>query len=115
MIYTSYYSNPSIRKIPDSLKLNIALYRPRWLSTSIRNVPALYPPEHLLRAIKSGAINWEQYKDTYYREVLNTLDPRQVYDSLKGKTLLCYCKGVCHRNIVAEWLESNGCGEVKEL
>ena len=43
----------------------------------------------------------------YYETVLSQLDPKQVYDELEGRILLCFENPdeFCHRHIVAEWLE----------
>ena len=63
---------------------------------------------------------WEQLKDSmnfyesviyymekYYETVLSQLEPKEVFDELDGKVLLCYeeSKEFCHRHIVATWLE----------
>ena len=47
------------------------------------------------------------YINKYYETVLSKLDPKEVYDALDGRILLCFedSDGFCHRHIVAEWLE----------
>lgn len=47
------------------------------------------------------------YMNKYYETVLSQLDPKQVYDELEGRILLCFENSdeFCHRHIVAEWLE----------
>ena len=47
------------------------------------------------------------YMDKYYETVLANLDPKEVYETLDGKILLCYEESeyFCHRHVVAEWLE----------
>lgn len=47
------------------------------------------------------------YIEMYYETVLSKLEPKQVFDELDGKVLLCFedSKEFCHRHIVAAWLE----------
>lgn len=49
------------------------------------------------------------YIEHYYNEVLEKLDPEQVYNDLDNSILLCYeySNEFCHRHIVAAWLESS--------
>jgi uncharacterized protein (DUF488 family) len=48
------------------------------------------------------------YKEQYQKEVLDTLNPKEIYENLKDSTLICWeTKGkFCHRRLVAEWLEN---------
>ena len=58
------------------------------------------------------------YKEQYYKEVLDKLDPQEVYNDLgENAILLCWERSneFCHRHIVAEWLMKNLSIEVKEL
>ena len=64
------------------------------------------------------------YTKLYYEQVLNKLNPKQVYDELgDNAVLLCYekwadikeCKTFCHRRIVAKWLEETIGVKVEEL
>ena len=59
----------------------------------------------------------ENYTIHYYSEVLNVLDPHQVYGELgENAVLLCWEKQwFCHRFLVAQWLEKELGIEVKEL
>jgi len=60
----------------------------------------------------------ENYTIHYYSEVLNVLDPHQVYGELgENAVLLCWEKSgeFCHRRLVAEWLKKELGIEVKEL
>jgi hypothetical protein len=53
----------------------------------------------------------EFYKEQYRKEVLDTLDPVQVYNELgENAILVCWEKTgkFCHRNLVREWLKKKG-------
>ncbi len=63
----------------------------------------------------------EFYTEQYYKEVLDKLDPKEVYKELGGEEndiiLLCwehYGK-FCHRHLVAEWLSKELGIEIKEI
>ena len=63
----------------------------------------------------------EFYTEQYYKEVLDKLDPKEVYKELRGEEndiiLLCwehYGK-FCHRHLVAEWLSKELGIEIKEI
>lgn len=48
------------------------------------------------------------YIEQYRKEVLDKLDPQEVYNELgEDAILLCWEKGneFCHRHLVADWLE----------
>ena len=106
MIYTSYYGKYKgtqgvaiSRTIPYGYKCEV--YKP------------LAPTRRLLQWFSEtdkGLDAQEQYRQIYYQDVLNHLNPDEVYRALDGKVLLCYEKtGVfCHRHLVAEWLNKNG-------
>ena len=52
--------------------------------------------------------NKEFYTEQYYKEVLDKLNPQQVYEELgEDAVLLCWEKSgeFCHRRLVASWLE----------
>jgi len=51
----------------------------------------------------------EFYTKQYQKEVLDKLDPQQVYEELgENAVLLCWEKSgdFCHRHLVASWLEN---------
>jgi len=64
------------------------------------------------------------YIKHYYKEVLDKLNPEEIYNLLKDNTLLCWEKSTfdengkpnffCHRRIVAEWIENKLGIEVPE-
>ena len=60
----------------------------------------------------------EFYTEQYYKEVLDKLDPEEVYNDLgQNAVILCWEKPgeFCHRHIVAEWLANALDIEVKEI
>lgn len=60
----------------------------------------------------------EFFKEKYYQEVLNKLNPQEVAEHLgENAILICYeAPGkFCHRRLVAEWLKQNLNIEVEEL
>jgi uncharacterized protein (DUF488 family) len=110
-MYTSYYAN--IENLPDKIcPISIAGKAPE----SYKGVEF----KKLAPKLSFWKV-WEQTKDNdYYIEqfnklVLNTLDPKTIYDELitisNGKIpcLICYEKPgeFCHRHLVAEWLQNN--------
>ena len=60
----------------------------------------------------------EFYIKHFYKEVLDKLDPKEVYDELgEDAILLCWetPEEFCHRHLVAEWLSKNLNIEIKEI
>lgn len=58
------------------------------------------------------------YTEQYQKEVLDKLDPKQVYEDLgPDAVLLCYETEYqfCHRFLVAKWLEDNLNIEIEEI
>lgn len=58
------------------------------------------------------------YRVQYQKEVLDKLDPREVYEELgENAVLLCYEKPgkFCHRHLVSEWLSKSLGIEITEL
>lgn len=89
----------------DVAAVSIARWPPRTWGKGLRCM-ALAPSADLLRAAKSGAIDWEEYA-AKYRAHLATLDPATVVASLPPRAaLLCFCdpEEDCHRFLAAEWL-----------
>ncbi|MDR2397020.1 MAG: DUF488 domain-containing protein [Puniceicoccales bacterium] len=97
------------------LKISVALFTPQWAKVDAC-FPFLNPTEQLLREAKSGAIPIEEAMKKYQREILSKLSPIKIYKELiemlnksnkQHFTLLCYEKPgeVCHRRVVAKWLE----------
>ena len=59
------------------------------------------------KGIKNEDDNNLYYIEQFFLQVLEKLDPEEVYNSLIGNVLLCYEDNseFCHRHIVAYWLE----------
>ena len=58
------------------------------------------------------------YTEQYQKEVLDTLDPQQVFNELgEDVILLCWEKTgkFCHRHLIAKWLEEKLNIKVSEL
>jgi uncharacterized protein (DUF488 family) len=62
--------------------------------------------------------DWDYYKECYYKEVLDLLDPKQVYEELGEDAVILCWEGKdknCHRHLVAKWLMDKLEVEIKEL
>ena len=82
----------------------------------------LAPKNSTLLAYRRGEITEQEYIELYYEQVLNKLDPREVYNDLiklcgEDAVLLCWCGDdkFCHRHIVAEWLNKCLGTQINEL
>ena len=75
----------------------------------------LEPSRDLFFSIKQGRITRDEYIQRY-REQLNKLDAKEVYEILKDKVLLCWEKPgeFCHRRLVAKWIQEKLGIEVPE-
>lgn len=111
-VYSSYYAL-ACKVIPDWRLVAISIGIPNNFGGEI--IRKLNPPKQLLFDYKNGLCSQEEYRDRYYTEVLNQLNPKEVYSELKGKVILCYCgkDTFCHRQLVLEWLQDNiGCDAI---
>jgi len=76
-------------------------------------VLALAPKENFFRVWKNniGKVdeieNNEYYINEFYHQILENLDPQDVYKQLDNSILLCYegNNQFCHRHLVAAWFE----------
>ncbi len=112
-LYTSYYSRSGKR--PEAV--SISAKEPFFYKG--KRMRSLAPSWELLRDIKGGTINAQEYTRRYGKELKQRhLTPGAVVDALpEGSILLCY-EGpgkFCHRHIVAVWLNLSGEAEVFEL
>ena len=84
--------------------VSIALSKPQWYKC--REYKKLAPNWDLLNKYKKDK-DEKYYIEHYYKDVLDKLNPQQVYDELgEDAVLLCWEKsGFCHRFLVAKWLE----------
>jgi uncharacterized protein YeaO (DUF488 family) len=113
-LYSTYISNiKNLTKEQQDQVLIIARYfKPGKFKKDIR----LCPSDELLRAIKSGEIDWDEY-EVYFKEEMQK-DPmltalRQLYKRLKSGEdiiLVCYEKDYmqCHRRLIGEFLKQFG-------
>jgi len=109
-IQTSYYA-----KYKGENAVSIALSKPQWY-TNCREYKKLFPTWKLLNKYKKDK-DEEYYIEHYYKDVLDKLDAKQVYDELgENAVLLCWEKSsdFCHRHIVSSWLQENLGIEIKE-
>lgn len=67
----------------------------------------LAPPWNMLHLGKTGMI--KEFTWRYQNEVLVRLNPREVYETLEDRILVCWeAPGeFCHRRLVAEWIEAD--------
>lgn len=68
----------------------------------------LYPNWSFLKQYKEDG-DQQAYVKAYHEQILSKLDPQEVYNDLKGKTLLCWEKSgtFCHRRLVANWIKKH--------
>jgi DNA polymerase I-like protein with 3'-5' exonuclease and polymerase domains len=107
-MHTSYFAK--YRNGPNAV--SIAFITPPGFTGRIYK--KLAPPGWLLR----HKDNPEQYEHAYWFEVLDLLDPTEVYKELGPDAVLLCWEGpdkFCHRRLVAEWLENSLKITVKEL
>ena len=115
MIYTSYFGK---RDIPYPT-ISVAGKCPDWYKGP--QLKKLAPKYDFFKLYKDGEIDDAEYTRRYKKEVLDTLDPKQIvseiymYGQNINVVLLCYEKpgDFCHRHLIAEWLSPYD-GEVKE-
>lgn len=105
-VYSSYYAR-ACKIVPDWRLVSISIGIPDSFNGSI--LRELNPPQQLLYDYKNGLCSDEEYTDRYIKNVLNNLNPHDIYNKLKGKVILCYCgkDSFCHRHIVMDWLGQN--------
>ena len=111
MYYTSYFSNPILKTIDNSLLRPITYKLPSW--SKYVWYPQFAPSEKLVKQYKSGWLD----ESEYYGNVLRFITKEEVIDTLPDESvLLCFEKPpkFCHRHLVSEWLNSVGL-ECKEL
>jgi uncharacterized protein (DUF488 family) len=97
---TSYFAKSSNRYTA----VSIAGRAPLWYSG--RQYKKLAPKIGFFKKYKEDG-DEAAYREQYQKQVLDQLDPREVYEELGERAiLLCYEKpgDFCHRHLVAEWL-----------
>ena len=116
-MYTGYFGKmKSYPKDKEYRYISIARFNKFWSGEEYKK---LAPPASIIKIEDK-----ELYTMLYYEQVLNNLNPQEVYNELgDNAVLLCYekyadieqGKTFCHRHIVAKWLEEKLGVEVKEL
>jgi uncharacterized protein YeaO (DUF488 family) len=112
MIQTYRYGEP---RGDDALRLGVARYAPRGISRGdyARKgyldlwLPALAPTPELVKAYRSGKIDFRQFA-TRYRAEMKRPEPRQLIDLVaqlareRPVSLGCYCEDEarCHRSLL---------------
>jgi hypothetical protein len=81
------------------------------------------PTWAMVNGIKTGEINWEQYKDLYHRMMFRSYaDNRETWEEVMSReavVLVCFCADhtACHRSLLASifaWLGHDYVGELKK-
>ncbi len=116
-IYTSYFAK--LKKMEQSFPYGLCVVsiasKDPHPSFSNNKLSKLAPPWYVLKAYKENG-DKEQYIKDYKRLVLDNLNPKEIYETLKNRAgygdvvLVCYEKSgdFCHRHLVAEWLKDAG-------
>lgn len=84
--------------------VSIARGAPKWYTGKC--FPELYPTWEMIK-LKN---NIPLYKKLYKEQILDCLNPEEVYDQIgEDSILLCWEApgSFCHRRIVARWLEES--------
>ena len=90
-----------------SKAISIAARCPDWYKG--KTYKKLAPKHSFFKRYKLDK-NEEAYTKSYYEEVLNKLNPKEVYEDLGEDAILLCWEGAgkfCHRRIVAKWLEDS--------
>jgi uncharacterized protein (DUF488 family) len=96
---TSYFAKSS--KLHNAV--SISLITPSGFKGKVFN--KLAPKYSFFKKYKEDG-DQVYYTERYYKEVLNNLDPKKVFEELgHDAVLLCYeaPEKFCHRHIVAQW------------
>ena len=115
MIKTSYFNSRKLKNIHFDDIFSIALYQP--LGFKFNQYLQLAPKRWFLEKYKKDN-DCQFFIDHYYNEVLDNLNPEQVYEDIGPSGVMVCWEGsdkFCHRHIVAEWLENQLGIKVKEL
>jgi len=115
MIKTSYFNNKKLNNIHRDDIFSIAMYQPPGFD--FQEYKALAPNEWFLKKYKQDG-DEDFYTEQYIKEVLNILDPVDVYEDIGPNGVLVCWEGkgkFCHRQLVAKWLEDKLGIKVEEL
>lgn len=119
MIYTSYYGLMTPARRLAAEMAGYRLVRISWGTppafTDITYAKWLFPANGIAYDYKRGHIDWQTFRDAYYRQLDRLADAERVAYRLQNCILLCFEKdGRCHRSIVGAWLRAHhfGCFEL---
>ena len=108
---TSYFTRAGY--YPNAI--SIAGKAPDWFTG--RQYKKLAPKYWFWEKYKQDG-DWEYYTEQYYKEILDKLDPLEVWNEL-GENCILLCwenpNKHCHRFLVAQWLKDKLGKEVEEL
>lgn len=72
-----------------------------------QHLPAIAPPEELMKSFKGGEITWKQYEEIY-NKMLAENNPGDLFSQWKGDKICLLCSEdspkYCHRRLLAEYL-----------
>jgi len=111
----SHIGHRLLNGVPVPEAVSIAGKAPNWYKG--REYKKLAPKYHFFKKYKEDG-DESYYTKQYYKEVLDKLDPQEVYGELgENAIMLCWEKPgqFCHRRVVAEWLEKALGIVVKEI
>lgn len=122
-MYTSYYKCNEIHKYTNLVSISQSLTGSikeliHNKCLNIRMFKQLAPSWDILLPYKAGEIDKEEYTRRFTQDILNELNPHQIYNQLgEDAVLLCYehPSDFCHGHLVSEWFRTNGydCEEYK--
>jgi len=109
---TSYFAKS--KNNPNAVAITSG--KPKWFKG--KYYPLLGPPMQLVKDLKSGKINEQEYTKLYLECIKkrNFVPTKVLKDLGNDAILLCY-EGkdkFCHRHIVAKWLREGGI-QIEEL
>ena len=98
-MFTSYFSNPQLKKATNLRLVAISRGIPKWFKGEAYQL--LAPTWAMIKL---------ENRDEYtclYDEILKRLDAESVVNDLKDSVILCWEKpgDFCHRYLVAKWIE----------
>ena len=108
---TSYYAKSS----NDPNAVSIAAKAPDFYKG--KQYKKLAPKYWFFKKFKDDG-DEEFYIEQYQKEVLDTLDPKKVFEELgENAILLCWEKSgkFCHRHLISKWLEKSLNIKITEL
>lgn len=113
-LYSTYIAN--VKNLTEEKQSQVLIVARYFKSSKLKKDIRLCPSEDLLKAIKTGEIDWDEY-EIYFKEEMKK-EPmisglRDLYRRLKNGEdiiLVCYEKDYmfCHRRLIGEFLKGYG-------